>query len=338
MTMAIKYGMPFSETIYGTDDDDLIFGYGGYDWIFGYGGNDILFGMDGDDDLNGGADADFLDGGSGFDTAWYDDSPAGVTVNLKAGFGSGGDAQGDLLMNIEKIVGSAYDDVLVGDDGHNFLEGGGGSDRLVGGGDDDNLLGDEGDDRLFGGSGDDFLFAGPGWDYLSGGDDNDRLWGSDGTDELRGGDGHDYLQGGGGNDYLFGGDGSDTFAFSASNVVIDKNGVIEHYADSAISDPDHIMDFQVDEIRDIADRIETPTAGTTTNYIETEIGYDAGYLEALKWAEYQIGTHWTFGLVTDRVDGYLFGDLNSDGVLETGIVLEGLTSLDDFDHWYIVQA
>ena len=50
------------------------------------------------------------------------------------------------------------------------------------------------------------------------------------------------------------------------------------------------------------------------------------------------GSGFTFGFVTDGVNGYLFGNLNSDWVLETGIVLEGLTSLDDFDYSYINEA
>ena len=316
--MPTKYGTNISETIYGTNDGDLIVGYDGDDKIFGYGDNDVLVGMDGDDTLNGGAGADFLEGGSGFDFASYDGSPAGVGVNLKTGQGSGGDAQGDTLMNIEGVMGSAYNDVLVGDDGHNHLEGGGGNDTLIGGEGDDTLLGQEGNDTLKGGGGDDKLFAGPGDDYLDGGDGNDRLVGGEGTD------------------ILIGGDDFDTFVFSAWNVVIDKNGAIEHQASSLKSDPDHIVDFQVDEILDIVERIDTPTAGTATNYTEIEIGYNAGYLEALKWADDQIDYHWMFGFVTDRVNGYPFGDLNSDGVLETGIVLEGLTNLDDFDFSYII--
>jgi Ca2+-binding RTX toxin-like protein len=316
--MPTKFGTNISETIYGTNDGDLILGYDGNDWIFGYGDSDILVGMDGNDVLNGGAGADFLEGGGGRDFASYDGSPAGVSVNLKTGQGSGGDAQGDTLMNIEGVFGSAYNDVLVGDDGDNDLAGKAGNDTLIGGEGNDMLEGGEGNDSLKGGGGDDKLFAGFGDDYLDGGDGNDRLAGGAGTDTL------------------IGGDDFDTFVFSAWNVVIDKNGAIEHHAASPISDPDHIVDFQVDEISDIAEQIDTPTAGTATNYIETEIGYNAGYLEALKWADGQIGYHWMFGFVTDRVNGYLFGDLNNDGVLETGIVVEGLTSLDDFDYWYIV--
>jgi Ca2+-binding RTX toxin-like protein len=341
---------------YGTNDGDFILGWGSDDKIYGYGGNDVLLGMDGTDVLIGGAGADFLDGGSGIDTASYYGSPAGVTVNLKTGQGSGGDAEGDTLMNIEWLVGSEYNDVLVGDDGFNYLAGGGGNDTLLGGEAIDDLYGGEGTDTLKGGGGSDHLFGGDDGDYLYGENGSDDLNGGDGNDHLSGGDGSDSLSGGKGGDYLSGGDGSDdlsggsgtdiliggaggdTFHFDAWNVVIDKNGAIEHQADSPKSDPDHIVDFLPlkDEFDVLSfDEIDMPTAGTATNYIETEIGYNAGYLEALKWADGQIGEHWMFGFVTDRVNGYLFGDLNSDGILETGIVLEGLTSLDDFNHSFI---
>src|SRR5215467_16337087 len=98
------------------------------DVLHGFGGNDMLFGGSGDDLLDGGPGADTMLGGAGSDTADYSSSAAGVTVNLAAGLGSGGDAQGDVLGGIENIVGSAHDDVLMGDSGANTLAGGAGND------------------------------------------------------------------------------------------------------------------------------------------------------------------------------------------------------------------
>ena len=72
---------------------------------------------------------------------------AGVQVNLAAGTGTGGDAQGDTLTQIENLVGSAFADRLYGDAGVNALNGGAGDDTLRGG---------VGGDALDGGDGSDF--------------------------------------------------------------------------------------------------------------------------------------------------------------------------------------
>ena len=101
---------------------------------------------DGNDVLAGGAGADLLDGGTGSDTADYGSSTAGVSVNLVAGKYSGGDAGGDILVSIENVIGSAYDDKLIGDQGSNVLSGGGGNDTINGGGGADVMSGGTGSD------------------------------------------------------------------------------------------------------------------------------------------------------------------------------------------------
>src|SRR3546814_8834206 len=65
---------------------------------------------DGNDTLIGGSGADTLIGGAGSDTASYAGSSGGVTVDLAAGTGSGGDAQGDTLSGIENLTGSSQGD------------------------------------------------------------------------------------------------------------------------------------------------------------------------------------------------------------------------------------
>jgi len=67
----------------------------------------VLHGNGGNDTLDGGAGGDTLIGGTGNDTASYALSGAGVTVNLGAGTGGGGDAAGDTLSEIENLIGSA---------------------------------------------------------------------------------------------------------------------------------------------------------------------------------------------------------------------------------------
>jgi Ca2+-binding RTX toxin-like protein len=96
----------YCATIVGTKLSDTIKGTGEADYIFGFEGSDSIFGQGGNDDIKGGGGADFLDGGAGFDTAHYEDSTSGVSVNLLSSFGLGGTAEGDSYASIEKVVGS----------------------------------------------------------------------------------------------------------------------------------------------------------------------------------------------------------------------------------------
>lgn len=202
----------------GTDGDDLLVGNASNNTLEGLAGNDTLTGLEG---------ADSLDGGDGIDTATYQGSASGVAVNLASGTGSGGDAQGDTLINIENLDGSAGDDLLIGNSNANTLIGGTGKDSLGGDVGDDFIDGGEGDDALIGnhpagpsdndgqdtllgGAGNDSLGGEGGDDLLDGGDGNDSLDGGSGDDSLDGGTGRDALHGGAGNDTLDGGDGRDS--------------------------------------------------------------------------------------------------------------------------------
>lgn len=91
------------------------------DTIYGDANTNAITGLDGDDILEGAAGADVIDGGDGWDVARYTRSAEGVYVNLELGANVGGDAQGDILLNIEAVTGSDYDDVLYGSAGANEL-------------------------------------------------------------------------------------------------------------------------------------------------------------------------------------------------------------------------
>ena len=217
-----------------SDVGDVIFGLGGADWLFGLGGCDWL---------DGGAGGDYLNGGSDFDTASYEYSNAGVTIDLTNGYGYGGTAAGDTLESIENVTGSPYGDTLLGNDVHNVLWGMSGNDVLKGGGGDDELRGVNGDDTLEGGAGADFLQGAWGVDTaayttsdegvmvalwsgaahygdaegdtfgaienLTGSNHADSLIGDDGVNVLSGMSGNDSLKGLGGADTLEGGFGDD---------------------------------------------------------------------------------------------------------------------------------
>lgn len=157
-----------ADSLVGTAAGDTIDGLQGGDIIDGADGDDSLIGNDGADTLNGGADNDTLVGGAGedtliggegFDTADYSGAIGAVWVPL-GGQAFFGEAAGDTFSGIEQVIGSAFDDTLVGDDLAN---------ELVGGADDDMLKGAGGDDSLGGGFGADTLEGAAGMDTLDGG-------------------------------------------------------------------------------------------------------------------------------------------------------------------------
>jgi len=216
------------DNLTGTAGANTFNGQGGNDVLNGMGGNDILLGGAGDDRLIGGAGADSLQGGAGsFDTADYSTSAAAVTVNLTTGTGSGGDAQGDTLTGIERLIGSAGDDTLSGSAGNDTIIGGAGADILVGNGGVDIVdysgsnaavsvdLGSGG--GLGGDAQGDTLNS---VENLVGSAFNDTLTGDSGVNSLSGGNGDDTLQGGAGADTLDGGDGIDTASYAASSAGV----------------------------------------------------------------------------------------------------------------------
>lgn len=119
----------------------------GNDTLLGRAGDDVLTGEGGDDLLMGGTGVDVLDGGAGRDRASYAGAASGVSLDLATG-GTGGEAAGDSYVSIESVIGSRFDDRLVGDGAGNMLSGGEGDDTLTGGGGADMLQGGAGADRF----------------------------------------------------------------------------------------------------------------------------------------------------------------------------------------------
>jgi Ca2+-binding RTX toxin-like protein len=228
-------GLDGADTLNGANGDDQLFG-DDYASIVVTGGADTLNGGGGNDRLEGGAFGDVLNGGAGVDTIVYSSSASGVTINLATGAASGGEAQGDTLIDVENVVGSAHADRLTGAADANRLNGGGGDDILAG------LVGA---DTLDGGAGIDTAdysasAAGVtidlGLGTASGGDaagdtligienvtgsaSADDLTGAAGVNILSGGAGNDVLAGLDGADTLDGGGGSDTADYTASTAGI----------------------------------------------------------------------------------------------------------------------
>lgn len=99
--------------------------------ITGSAGDDTLTGDAEDNVLEGGAGADTINGGAGSDTVAYTNSWEGVNIDLAAGTGAGGTAEGDTLSAVENVTGSRHDDTFTGNEADNVFDGGAGDDTAV---------------------------------------------------------------------------------------------------------------------------------------------------------------------------------------------------------------
>ncbi|MCC0808809.1 calcium-binding protein [Methylobacterium sp. W2] len=226
-----------------------LLGSGYADFLTGDASANILSGGAGNDVLEGGVGADVLDGGSGIDTASYAGATDGVRADLSGGVAGTGDATGDSFIAIENLTGSAFADILIGDDGANRLIGNGGADTLEGAGGNDRLVISGTPTLVDGGNGTDLLFVQGGSTvvltdeafqgievvYVRNDTHLDmsavttgskitsqstaahyvEITGTSGADRIQAGKGGDTIEGGAGGDKLLAGAGADTFHFQS---------------------------------------------------------------------------------------------------------------------------
>ena len=354
-------GGPAADILNGGNDDDTLHGGGGDDSVRGAPGNDLVEGGAGDDTMTNEPGADIFDGGAGArDTIDYSAiaGPVNVSQNASRDDGPGGE---DLVRTtIERIVGTAGNDVLSGGTGavDNILEGGAGADTLRGGPGDD-VLNDGGgasNDSLDGGDGSDTvdlsarteavtasILAGHGgrsgesdtyiaMESLTGGAAADALTGNAGPNTLTGGAGNDTLTGLDGADALSGDAGADTLDAGAGADTVD--GGADNDTVGAGAGPDAIVgDPGADTIDGGPDRdgisYLARTGPVTINLGAATNGLGAGE-DQLTNVEDATGT-----LAADRIFGtdgpnVLIGDNGSDAPFETGgnDVLQGLGGND----------
>ncbi|MEZ5728395.1 MAG: hypothetical protein R3E48_10600 [Burkholderiaceae bacterium] len=151
-----------------------------------------------------------------------------VDLGLGGPQASPGDASGNVLIDIENLLGSAHDDQLTGDAFANVIDGANGNDTIEGRGGADQLDGGAGSDTVSYlnstlGVTVDLSLAGAqvsageangdvlvNFENLSGSTQNDSLTGDGNANTIDGDAGDDLIHGGGGIDTLQGGLGSDT--------------------------------------------------------------------------------------------------------------------------------
>jgi hypothetical protein len=101
-----------------------------------------------------------LNGGSGTDTLDFSGAADGVMVNLAAKTATGTATGSDRIASFESVLGSAFDDLLIGDKNANTLNGGDGADVLRGLGGADALTGGDGADTFVWGAARDVVDSG----------------------------------------------------------------------------------------------------------------------------------------------------------------------------------
>ncbi len=121
-----------SDEVEGDAGNDKLDGGAGDDQVFDFEGTDQLSGGDGRDFLESETGADTFSGGPGVDTVAYWDTNTGVSVSLDGVANDGIPGTGQNVgTDVENIIGSDGNDVLVGNTGVNLLNGEEGDDVLM---------------------------------------------------------------------------------------------------------------------------------------------------------------------------------------------------------------
>ncbi|MEE4016087.1 calcium-binding protein [Roseibium sp. FZY0029] len=214
---------------------DAVRGTNAVDTVNGDDNNNMFRGLGGND---------FFDGGGGTDEVRYDrdannGGTSGVTVNLATGIATDGFGDTDTLVSVERVRGTDFADLLIGNDSNN---------RIIGFDGDDTLRGAGGDDELDGGAGNDIIFTGSGDNYVNGsiGDDTINVEtgigvyigyhdldaditvqvSGTGASVFKGANGTDTILGLGNLDYDIGGNGFEGTSFGDSFTV---NGLVDQF-------------------------------------------------------------------------------------------------------------
>ena len=296
-----------------------------------------------------GADAFRFNGGAGFDTVDYSASAAAITVDLSSGSGSGGDAQGDSYVNMERVVGSAFADTLSSSTSGHMLEGGAGDDIYI--------VGNQGvtvTEAASGGT-DEIRTALATFSMAAyanvenltyTGTSAATLTGNASDNVITGGAGNDWLQGGAGADQFIGGAGTDwvSYADSTAAIIFD----LATGAFSGIGAGDTFTGIEKFSGTNFGDKI---IASTNADSFDGAAGFDAvSYASATLGVGINLTTlvnsGWASGDVFSRVEifeGTAFAD-SFVGDIDNNIFIGG-AGADTFDGsygadsvWYLTSS
>jgi Ca2+-binding RTX toxin-like protein len=215
----------------------------GIEGVQGSSFDDTMIGASTPDYFHGGAGNDYIEGGDGFDLVTHFAATSGINLNFATGTVVGSSTGTDTLVSIEGVLGTNFDDSLVGAAASEFFRANAGNDTIDGAAGIDTAAYDFGPsgstsinaNLLTGiasgtGFGTDTLIrienlrGGNFDDTLIGDNNNNSIAARSGNDTVRGNGGDDSLSGEAGNDSLFGGDGTDTLDGGAGDDVLDGGG------------------------------------------------------------------------------------------------------------------
>ena len=244
----------------------------------------------------------------------YDDCLIGTAFNdqISGGFGT------------DHLTGAAGQDMLSGGDGNDSLFGGSAIDTVIGGNGNDQLFGGSSLDYIYGHAGKDKLYGGATADWLYGGADHDRLFAQAGNDQVLGEAGNDQLFGGQGNERLFGGADNDLLSGSIGNDRLTGGVGVDQMAGGAGA---YVFVFST--------AADAGTSAVHDTISDFTAGSDRLDLAAIQFGQVFIGAAGftnTAGKVRyDVATGLLTGDLNGDGVADYAIELTNLAAITGVD-------
>ncbi len=190
MTVSIGSG-PALDMLDGGAGNDTLRGGSDDNILIGGDGNDVVRGQGGDDWVIAGAGNDSYHGGRGFDVLDMSNATGAVTVDLRGGTATG--MGNDSAVGFEGLVGSDFDDSLIGNSVNSWIDGGAGDDTISGRRGRDTLEGGDGNDKINGGRGFDLIYDGQGDDHVNAGRGNDTVIAGGGANRYDGGRGYDTI-------------------------------------------------------------------------------------------------------------------------------------------------
>lgn len=179
--------------------------------------------------------ANRIDGGAGNNTVDYQNSAAGITVNivdstvesLVTGANTN-PAENDVLINIQNVLGSAFSDnitvgnfnsVIDGKEGNNTLRGGNGDNTISAGSGNDSIISGNGNNTINAGAGTNSVTVGNGNNTITTGNGNDTIITGTGLNNVTAGDGINNITLGNANSTVVGGAGTDTVTYNLATTV-----------------------------------------------------------------------------------------------------------------------